>query len=253
MGHFDKRIETNTIRCMFLDAKNSILDLLFPALCAGCRAEGSFLCQNCAARLQWIPPCCIVCGAWSPHGIKTFPGRTCLSCRAKSNIYGFFSPFSFSCEPIRTLIHAFKYRRTRAIVPTLAAILEQYMQKFGINLSVHAIIIPIPLHTSRERVRGFNQSALLAHHLAKKIGIPVKEKILIRTKKTVPQIELSGEERKENMKNAFTVSPYDATALRKKTILLLDDVKTTGATLEEAAQMLKGAGAKRVWAVTIAH
>lgn len=81
----------------------------------------------------------------------------------------------------------------------------------------------------------------------------MKDDILLRIKKTQPQIELSGAERKENLQNVFMVSPSDATTLHKKTILLVDDVKTTGATLEEAARVLKVAGARRVWAATIAH
>lgn len=238
---------------MFSRAKNILLDLLFPTRCAGCRIEGSFLCQNCIMHLQWLPPRCIACGQWTPPGIKIPPGRTCISCRARSHIYGFFSPCSFSTEPIRQLIHALKYQRARTTAPTLAAILEHYIQKFSIAFPANTIIIPIPLHKSRERVRGFNQSTLLAEHLAQKLNMSMKKNLLVRTKKTRSQIELSGKERKENMQNVFMVSPNGVATLHNKTILLVDDVKTTGATLEEAARVLKESGARRVWAATIAH
>ena len=100
-------------------------------------------------------------------------------------------------------------------------------------------------------MRGFNQSFLIAQNLGKKLGVEVHRNALRKIKKTVPQMELSREERLKNAIDTFAVS--DMPLIRNRTILLLDDVKTTGATLEEASRVFRAAGAKKIWAITVAH
>ncbi|MBI2053434.1 MAG: ComF family protein [Candidatus Sungbacteria bacterium] len=112
-------------------------------------------------------------------------------------------------------------------------------------------MIPIPLHKSRERVRGFNQSRLIAQECARSLRRPLHTDILHKTKKTAPQMELLREARLTNLAGAFTVSSADA--IRNRTCILIDDVKTTGATMESAARTLKDAGAGKIWAITIAR
>ena len=133
----------------------------------------------------------------------------------------------------------------------LADLLENYLQKYKIWLPKEALLVPIPLHKNRERKRGFNQAKLIARHLSERLGLELAENVLKKTKATRPQIELRAEERRKNLTGAFAVS--DPQKIQNKIILLLDDVKTTGTTLEEAAVVLKQAGAKRVWAITVAH
>jgi len=149
------------------------------------------------------------------------------------------------------MIHDLKYRRVRAHAPALAELLRSYLSYCRIAIPSGALLIPIPLHKKRERTRGFNQSLLIATALGEKLGMEVRGDILRKTKKTTPQMELSREERLKNMDGVFAVS--DTSIVRNRTILLLDDVKTTGATLENAARVLRSAGAKRVWALTVAH
>jgi len=120
-----------------------------------------------------------------------------------------------------------------------------------VTLPQDALLIPIPLHKSRERTRGFNQSRLIAEECAHILNLLVRTDILQRTKKTVPQMELVREARLTNLIGAFAVS--DPHAVRNRTCVLIDDIKTTGTTLEEAARALKNVGAKRIWTLTIAR
>lgn len=174
-----------------------------------------------------------------------------MPCRKKSRIYGFFSPFSYDAGPIKTLIHDLKYRHMRGNAEILGGLLYRAIAYHGILLSRDSLIIPIPLHPARERTRGFNQSYLIAQALGEKIGIPARNDILRKIKNTKPQMGLLREERLKNMTGVFIIS--DIAAIKEKTIILLDDVKTTGATLDEAARVLRDAGAKKVWAITVAH
>lgn len=286
--------------------KKFALDLLFPALCAGCGSEGAALCAACDAKLRLIPPSCVVCKKLSPARGAIPAGRTCVLCRKKSRMYAFASPFSYDTPAIRTLIHDLKYCRVRDNAEILATLLYRAITYHGVLehlrqphiplqshnfgydaqrlalgvstdtppapperlarnsaisrrkrvaedalISRDALLIPVPLHRARERVRGFNQSALIAEALGAKIGITVRGNILKKIKNTALQMALPREQRLKNVIGAYAVSDTDAVINR--TIILLDDVKTTGATLKECARALQGAGAKKIWAITVAH
>lgn len=112
------------------------------------------------------------------------------------------------------------------------------------------LVLPVPLHKKRLRHRGFNQSALLARHVAKRISIPLITDCLVRVKDTVPQVGLHAKERKKNIKNAFEVRNK---CIEAKRLMLIDDVFTTGATVRECSKVLKKAGAKDIYVVTLAH
>lgn len=235
-------------------AKNIILDLLFPNCCMACGQDGAYLCERCSQLLVMRPPVCVVCAKMVPAGERTPAGRTCVHCQSKSSVYAFFSPFLFEEKIVRDLVYALKYKRARAIGEFLGTRLADYIRRYGILLPKGALVVPIPLHKSRERTRGFNQSELIALGFIEKAGkdmLRLESKLLKRAKKTKPQTELSGTDREFNMQEAFQVE--DTERVRGKIILLLDDVKTTGATLEEAARTLRAAGAKQIWAITVAH
>ena len=186
-----------------------------------------------------------------PAGVQRPAGRTCLSCQGDSSIYAFLSPFSFEQECVRELIHALKYRRVRDISILLASFLFEYIAYFSLSIPENALLIPIPLHKKRKRIRGFNQAERIAWHFGRSIGIETRTDVLQKIKSTVSQVELLSHQRKENVKGVFSVTHPESVFGR--TVILLDDVKTTGATIEEAARTLKEAGAKRVWAITFAH
>ncbi len=232
-------------------AKTFALDLLFPTACAGCGCEGAYLCDPCAADIPMYAPACFVCKKLVPSQGNAPAGKTCTPCRKKSRIYSSFSPFSYGAGPIKTLIHDLKYRRVRGNAEILGALLYRAIAYHGVILSRDSLIIPIPLHPARRRTRGFNQSRLIADVLGAKLGITVRPDLLKKIKNTRPQMELPREERLKNVTGAFAMS--DTATVRNRTCILIDDVKTTGATLESAARTLRAAGAKRIWALTIAR
>ena len=237
--------------------KTAFWDLLFPSLCLGCSAEGDILCSACLRGLmgRTALPACLGCGFLVPGGKRIPAGRTCRSCRAKSSIYAFLAPLNYEDGVVRGLIHSLKYRHLHPAGKILGEMLANYLRSWGFLTSAQArssvILTAIPLHPARERVRGFNQSVLIARGLAGKLNLELEEEALGRVKKTKPQTGLNSEERKKNVWESFAI--LKPGLVKGKTIVLVDDVATTGATLEEAARVLKGAGAQRVWAVTVAH
>lgn len=234
--------------------KNRILDLLFPPYCVGCGNEGNLLCFPCRSSLATIPPSCFVCKKWVPETLRVNPGRTCKLCQSSTSIYAFFSPFAFDQKIVRELVHSLKYRRIRDIGTLLGELLAEYCRTFKIVFPENLVVVPLPLHKSRKRIRGFNQAELISAGFLSAINLPgfrLEPNLLIRAKNTKPQVELYAGERRQNMVGAFAVS--DPNVVKNEIILLVDDVKTTGATLEEAARVLKEAGAKRVYVTTVAH
>lgn len=149
------------------------------------------------------------------------------------------------------MVHGFKYHRMIGLHELFATLLLDYFSSHAITFPKESLMVPIPLHTQRERIRGFNQSALVARKISQALGISYGMDILVRARNTKPQISLRRSERLQNIQGAFVVRNPEL--VRGKRIILFDDVATSGATIEEAAKTLKSAGAKKVWAVTIAH
>lgn len=230
---------------------NGFLDLVFPRSCLGCGDDGEFVCESCRAALISRAPCCIVCGLASPARRRVRAGRTCAPCRSKTGVAVFWSPFRYEEPIVRELIHAYKYHRVRALAPILAQLMATSFERFGLVLPSHSVLAPIPMHPARQRVRGFNQSELLARELGLLLGREVLCGALARIRKAPPQVELAGEARRLNIARVFAVAEPDRIVGR--TIVLVDDVKTTGTTLGEAAAALRRSGAAVVWAVTAAR
>jgi ComF family protein len=148
---------------------------------------------------------------------------------------------------MREAIHRLKYSNSQDLAIPLGEMMVSYWQDVHLPAEV---IVPVPLHARRLRERGYNQAALLARELGKGVGLPVLESALVRVRETSPQIDLNAKERKENVQGAFRC-PDDQ--LAGKSVLLLDDVYTTGATLEACSLALKQRGARAVWALTLAR
>ena len=229
-------------------AKVFALDVLFPDACVSCASEGPPLCSLCENLLTPIPPTCIVCKKFSPEKNHTLAGKTCPPCRGKTAISHFFSPFSYQSKPASSIIHSLKYKRIRSLAPVMAKILGNYLLRFRVSVPAGAVLVPIPLHPRRERERGFNQSELIARDLGVILNIPLRS-LLSRSRPTHPQTTLDIDARRTNVERAFSAHTSEG----YKLAILIDDVKTTGATLDEAARALKKAGVKRVWAITFAH
>lgn len=223
--------------------KGMALDLLFPQSCVGCGKEGSLLCADCCRQLPYLQqPLCPSCGR------PVLANRVCPGCSTrKPKIDGIRSPFRFD-GVIRQAIHHLKYRNLRVLAVPLARLLGDY---FTVNPVPGRVVVPVPLHPRRLRERGYNQSSLLARELGRIIELPVVDDCLVRSHYTPAQAKTATVEmRWRNMVNAFACI---TNLLKGKEVLLIDDVSTSGATLEACAEALKCAGATSVWGLVLAR
>jgi competence protein ComFC len=223
--------------------KRIALDLLFPRWCIGCGREGDYICATCREELPVIrPPVCPRCGR--PQAA----GPVCPGCAdMEGEIDGIRAPFLFD-GVIRQAVHELKYRNLRSLAPLLAAFLDDYLRTYPLEGDV---LVPVPLHPRRLRERGYNQSARLAVALGRLSDRPVREDALVRTGFAPPQVRSSGEaERRRNVAGAFACPRPEA--VRGKRVILIDDVATSGATLNAGAGALKAAGAVSVWGLVLA-
>jgi ComF family protein len=149
------------------------------------------------------------------------------------------------------LIHEFKYGSKDYLGFTLNRLLTEFIREYDLPLSVLDLIVPVPLHKTRLREREYNQAEILSRHLAGEFKKELVPDILIRNRYTKTQTELESDKRPENVRGSFSINK--ATLLKNKNILLVDDVLTTGATSSEAAAVLKEAGAKIVFVLTVAN
>jgi ComF family protein len=231
------------------------LDLFFPKFCLGCGRWGRYICDSCREKIKPLSHLkCPVCEKPSIDGM-THPG-----CTTKYSLDGLTSFYRYD-GVIQKAIKHIKYRYTFDIVNDFIAIIPD--SSFSIFTQLRTknhepktcFMVPIPLHTSRYNNRGFNQAEIIANALGKRLNMPVNSHVLFRSKKTVPQVEMKDRKKRlANMEHVFAVS-NNVPVLRSNdvTILLIDDVFTTGATIRSAASVLKHSGVKFVWGVTIAQ
>ena len=222
--------------------KRIALDLLFPQWCVGCGQEGNYICRSCQKSLSTIlPPLCPRCG--KPQA----DDRLCPVCESEDVIIdGIRSPFVFD-GLIRRAIHELKYRNLRALTLPLAGLLHRYLVD---NPVPGGVLVPVPIHRKRLRERGYNQSALLARELGNLTGWPVIEDCLLRRQHALPQARTNNvEERRQNVANAFSCRDD---RLRQTEVILIDDVTTSGNTLNACAGVLKDSGVTSVWGLVMA-
>ena len=235
---------------MFPKTNNFFLDILFPISCLSCNEPDDWLCPECLAKIPLkMEQVCPIC-----EKNITPDGRVCFSCQKKSQLEGLLVASTYQNKVVANAVHYFKYR----FIENLSAPLGKIMIKsfWESSLSLPDAIIPVPLHKRRLRWRGFNQASLIAnylsHNLAPGLKIAVLHEALARNRYTHPQMEIKDySRRKNNMENAFGVK--DKVNIKGKSILLVDDIATTGSTLFECAKVLKKNGAKEVFAVVIAR
>ena len=222
-----------------------IADLVFPVYCLSCGIEGKFVCDGCIPRLARLDrQICIVCQTPAPFG-KTHP-----QCVSANKLDGIISALPYRNPQIANLIETFKYKFIDDLSPILSKFLIDEIENQNLNGYFSGFtLIPIPLHPRRYSWRGFNQAELIAQSLSKDLEIPVNKELVKRIKFTQPQVKLERSARQENMKDAFGLTQAQTAGK----YLLVDDVVTTGATLNEIAKLLKRSGASEVWALTVAH
>lgn len=222
--------------------KEKILDILFPPLCVHCKAslasQKKYLCEQCWSTIN------LNSSLFCPRCMNRLPTP---SAKCHESPY-LLAPATFFTDPLPALIHTFKYKKIERIQVTLSAILIAYLTRSEIDLT-DITLVPIPLHPERERKRGFNQATLLAHTVANYFALSLEE-YLVRVKKTEAQATLSAHKRPKNIAGAFALKPNST--IKNKRILLVDDVTTSGATLYEAAHVLKQNGARSVIGLTVA-
>lgn len=223
--------------------REKVVDLFFPQRCVGCGREGELICDSCRLSLPRIMPLlCPRCGKPQSSGVLC---SSCVSWLAQ--IDGIRSPFRFE-GVIRQAIHQLKYRNLKALAAPLAELLHDYLME---NPMAGDILVPVPLHPKRLKERGYNQSSLLAQKLGNLADLPVFDNCLIRRRHTSPQAKTSSvDERRSNVTGAFTCY---SRWLQGRRVLLIDDVSTSGATLDACAVALKATGAISVWGLVLAR
>lgn len=226
---------------MIKKIKNFVVDLFFPVYCVSCNKEGSWICESCQKKISRINSSfCAKCNA------LTVESRLCERCRRNSALSGVFILGYYNDKVLKKAIWDFKYNFISEIGPILSKILaENLITKTTFE---NTVFISVPLDKKRLKWRSFNQSDILAEELSKNIGTPYLKDALKRVKETKSQMKLSKKERAENVLGAFEARRD----IKDKIIFLVDDVITTGSTLEECAKELKKAGAKEVWGVVLA-
>ncbi|MFH1232283.1 MAG: ComF family protein [Patescibacteria group bacterium] len=226
------------------------LDLIFPKECLGCSREGMWLCQKCFSNIKLRSEhFCLACKQ------KTSFAQFCSSCALNYDLDGVLIASHYEQKIISKLIKSFKYYFIRELQQELGKILILFLNELfdkkeqKINFQ-ECLIIPVPLSVYRKRWRGFNQAEILACLVAKNFNLELSIDKLIRTKHTKPQVKLNKKQRENNIKGCFD---WCSNNLEGRQIILVDDVVTTGATLNECAKVLKLHGASKVWGLVVAN
>lgn len=229
-------------------ADAEILDMLFPPRCPFCdrltvRKKG--ICDSCKRKIPYVlEPACKKCG----KALSNEQQEYCLDCQKKTHMFTQGKALFSYAGRVKDSIYRFKYKNRREYARIYA---EEIVKRYGNWIRQREIegIVPVPLHKSKKRSRGYNQSQILAEELGNCLGIPVYTQYLQRVKKTKDQKSLkNSKERKNNMKNAFKTSQN---VVQLEHILMVDDVYTTGSTIDAAAEALLAAGVKKVYTCCI--
>ncbi len=225
-----------------------LLNLLYPPRCVSCGATGATLCERCIAAAPFITTrTCLLCHRPQAEGAR------CYACHELPSALEAAAALCDYAPPIEIAIKRLKYRRGRAVAPALADLVVDRRLPSWLHPGATTLLLPVPLHPARERERGFNQAALLAAALAPHLDLSCDPHpiYLRRARRTRPQVGLSSEQRRQNVSFAFACDP--SPAIRNAHIVLVDDVYTTGATMQDCARALREAGAAHVSGFTIAR
>lgn len=244
------------LREEFRETAEEVLELLYPShlYCISCRRwiderQPYRLCHYCLEAIHWATGrTCEVCGkCLSPHN----PFTRCYSCREHPHRFRKGLTCAEYGPEVRDLLFAFKYHGRSDLAETMGEMAADRWEAAG-EEEVPDLVVPIPLHPKKRRKRGYNQAGLFAKAFARREGFAYCEDVLERTRETIPLRGLSPNERKTELEGAFRVAPGREEAVRGRMILAVDDIYTTGATMDEAARVLLKAGASEVRILTFA-
>jgi len=226
---------------------NKLLNILFPENCPACEKpalnhEISPLCSECWSSINpYSGPICRMCGKPLPSD----EAMNCGECLTEEPAFQYARSYGLYEDVLKRGINLFKYHGKKRLSKPLAEFLLQ------MDLPSADAVIPVPVHRKRLRQREFNQSALLAREVAKKQDAELIINCLVKTRDTQPQVGLSSEQRKTNLRGVFANN--DNESVRAKDVILVDDVATTGTTIRECSKVLKKAGAATIYAISLAH
>lgn len=245
---------------MMPEPLQSLFSLFFPPRCVVCDARlynnDEVICDDCRKDIQFIDlPDCPICGAGAgkmPHHKGKPDFKQCPTCPSRKRPVYFDRCYSavYYNDTAADIVKQLKYNRYFIVATLMARLMYIRMQNDFPSIPLDAII-PVPLHPRRLIRRGYNQAEMIAQELSRIINVAVAPEILMRSKFTRKQTDLSDEDRYFNVRQAFLVR--EPSLIQTKTFILLDDVYTTGSTLNAAAEPLKRAGAAHVLAFTFAH
>lgn len=228
-----------------------VLDVILPPTCCVCQTRLTThynLCAPCWLKIEFIgPPLCDRLGLPLPYGGT----EAVISAEAIANppVYNKARAAGIYTGTLKSLIHDFKFRDRQDVVPLLLRWLERAGDEFWLDAE---LLIPVPLHRYRILKRRFNQAAVLARSLSRRVDAAWSPDVLVRSRSTAQQVGLSPRQRQENVRGAFHVPSSKAHLVAGKSVILIDDVITTGATISECARALLLAGAKEVNVVVLA-
>ena len=228
--------------------RNKILDGLFPRRCPVCgeivTPPGRMICSGCIGRLAPVrPPVCMRCGKEIPDAETEF----CESCRRTTRTFESGVALLHYNEAARWSMAQIKYQNKREFLDFYGNALAYRYKRELLSMKPDCIV-PVPIHASKKRIRGFNQAEVLADIVGQRLGIPVEKKLLLRQRKTEPQKNLSAAERLQNLSGAFFAETLPQGIRR---VRIVDDIYTTGSTVEACARALKKGGAQHIYFAVI--
>lgn len=243
--HLNAHLRINTY---FRPAADAVTTILFPRRCPVCdepvKPWNALVCTECVPKLVYIkPPHCLKCGKHIGDSGKEY----CDDCALHEHIYDSGRAL-FSYRSVSASIARFKYRGRREYAAFFASCMADVLGPF-INSCRAEALVPVPLHKSRLKKRGFNQAQVLAEALSAITGIPVRADLIVRAEKTAPMKDLSAAERQNNLKRAFKIRHND---VKLNIIIIIDDIYTTGSTIDAMSREFRKAGVERIYFITLA-
>lgn len=241
--------------------KEGFLNLIYPYSCENCgkiirESKGYAICDNCFKKIRLIStPYCYQCGKPLLPLVSFEENALCADCSTKKKHFYFNRSVAYYQGVMRKCIHLLKYKKQVKLIQPLGDLMVNYLEGDSLyNVQEIDLIIPVPLFKDDLKKRGFNQSSLLAKYIADYFSIYFCDNWLIKDKKNVSQVGLSKNERKNNVKDVFSIN--SSISLNKKdvsNVLLIDDIFTTGATVEACCREIKRIGIKNIFVLTLAR
>lgn len=227
---------------------NRIGKLLFPPRCPICDEVVSLskqgICSGCLKRVQYVlPPRCCKCG----KHLESAEDEYCSDCAERTHYFDAGRAL-YEYSSVAQAIYRFKYSGRREYAEVFGEEMAFYLREFIREIQPDGLL-PVPMYPGKERVRGYNQSALLAKALGRETGLPVYEKLVKRVRNTKPLKMLNPEERLNNLKKAFILNEN---GVKLKVVVIIDDIYTTGSTIDEIAKVLRCAGVQKIYFITLA-